>query len=218
MVATISPALKIPPLENGDKLTRREFERRYTNMPHVKKAELIEGRVFMSSPLRLKAHGKPHAHIITWLGVYQASYSNVGIADNATLRLDSDNEVQPDVILRLEKGGKSRITNDDYLEGAPEFIAEIAASSASYDLDEKFKVYRRNQVQEYLVWQVYDEKLDWFRLQEGEYIKIQPNQDGIICSEIFSGLWLDYQALLSGNIAQVLKVLQQGLSINKPAF
>ena len=33
---------RIPPLESGDRLSRHEFERRYTAMPHIKKAELIE--------------------------------------------------------------------------------------------------------------------------------------------------------------------------------
>ena len=40
----------VAPLENGDRLTRAEFERRYDAMPHVKKAELIEGEVYMPSP------------------------------------------------------------------------------------------------------------------------------------------------------------------------
>ena len=46
----------ILPLENGDRLTRKEFERRYALMSHVKKAELIEGVVYMSSPIRV-THG-----------------------------------------------------------------------------------------------------------------------------------------------------------------
>jgi hypothetical protein len=36
----------LPPLENGDRLNCYEFERRYNAMPHVKKAELIEGVVY----------------------------------------------------------------------------------------------------------------------------------------------------------------------------
>ncbi len=207
-----SPPLTILPLENGDKLTRQEFERRYQNMPNVKKAELIEGIVYMASPLRIKSHGEPHAYIMGWLVNYVAATPNVGLADNATVLLDADNEPQPDALLRLEKGGQSRINEDDYVEGAPELIVEIAASTASYDLHEKLKVYRRNQVQEYLVWRVYDGEFDWFRLNsEGKYIQLKPNSEGIICSQVFSGLWLDKTALLTGNLAQVLTVLQQGL-------
>lgn len=48
----IASTLTLPPLENGDKLTRIEFERRYHAMPQLKKAELIEGIVYMASPLQ----------------------------------------------------------------------------------------------------------------------------------------------------------------------
>ena len=49
----------VPPLENGDRLTRDEFERRYEAMPHLKKAELIEGVVYVPSPVRYRHHGAP---------------------------------------------------------------------------------------------------------------------------------------------------------------
>lgn len=55
------------------------------------------------------------------------------------------------------------------IEGPPELIGGIAASSASYDLYDKLNVYRRNGVQEYIVWRVYEEGLDWFQLKEGAY-------------------------------------------------
>jgi Uma2 family endonuclease len=203
-----SPPIAIPPLENGDKLLGAEFERRYQAMPHIKKAELIEGIVYMASPLRIKSHAEPHAHIITWLGVYIASQPGIGLADNATVRLDEENEPQPDVLLRIESGGQSRISADDYVEGAPELIVEIAASTASIDLHKKLEVYRCHQVQEYLVWRVQEGELDWFRLNQGKYIKLTENADGIICSEVFPGLCLDKSALLAGNLAKVLAVLQ----------
>ncbi|WP_107806653.1 Uma2 family endonuclease [Nodularia spumigena] len=208
----MSPILTIPPLENGDKLTRHEFERRYHAMPNLKKAELIEGVVYVASPVRAKQHGKPHARIMTWLGTYEAATPGVEALDNTTVLLDTDNEPQPDALLRIEIGGQSRINKDDYVEGAPELIVEIAASSASYDLHEKLKVYRRNQVQEYLIWRVYDHQFDWFRLQQGEYIQLQPNADNIICSQIFPGLWLDKTALLGGDLGKVLTIVQQGLA------
>ncbi|WP_124976355.1 Uma2 family endonuclease [Aphanothece sacrum] len=117
-----------------------------------------------------------------------------------------------DALLRIEKGGQSIISEDDYVEGAPELIVEIAASKVSIDLNDKMKAYRRNQVQEYLVWRVYDNEFDWFRLREGKYIKLEPDENGVIKSEIYSGLWLDINALLIGNLARVLEVLQQGLA------
>ncbi|MGB7442661.1 MAG: Uma2 family endonuclease [Coleofasciculaceae cyanobacterium] len=194
---TLSPI--IPRLENGDKLNRPEFERRYSAMPNLKKAELIEGIVYMASPLRIKNHGNPHARIITWLGNYWSATPGIELGDNATVRLDLDNEPQPDALLRIEIGGQSTISEDGYVEGTPELIVEIAASTASIDLHKKRNVYRRNGVQEYLVWRVDDAEFDWFRLNSGEYIQLEPNSDGIICSQIFPGLWLDKTALLVGN-------------------
>ena len=208
----VRPPSMLPPLENGDRLTRAEFERRYTAMPHVKKAELIEGVTYMASPLRAKAHGNPHARIMAWLGAYWAATPGVELLDNATVRLDADNELQPDALLRLDVNGQSTISDDDYVEGAPELIVEIAASSASIDLHQKLNAYRRNQVQEYLVWRVYDAELDWFCLRAGKYTRFGMTGANILCSAIFPGLWLDPAALLAGNLATVLAVLQQGLA------
>ncbi len=202
----------IIPLENGDRLTRREFERRYHAMPQTKKAELIEGIVYMASPLRAKAHGKPHARIMGWLIAYEAATPGAEALDNPTVRLDADNEPQPDGLLRLEQGGKSSISEDDYVEGAPELVVEIAASSASLDLGEKLNVYRRNQVQEYLVWRVYDQEIDWFHLQDSQYARLTPDRAGILRSIVFPGLWLNRTALLDENLAQVLQTLHQGIA------
>lgn len=205
----------IPPLEGGDHLSRDEFERRYHAASHIKKAELIEGVVYVASPVRSKSHGQPHGRLVTWLGVYEAATPGVELNDNATVRLDLDNEPQPDALLRISVGGQSRITSDDYIEGAPEFIAEVAASSAAYDLHDKKRAYRRNSVQEYLVWQVFEQKLDWFRLQDGNYVSLQPDVNGVVYSSVFPGLWLAVSALLVGNMAEVLAVLQEGLNSPK---
>lgn len=206
----------VPPLENGDRLTRAEFERRYEAMPHIKKAELIEGEVHMPSPVHHQSHGKPHAHIIGWLAAYCAATPGVDMSDNATLRLDLDNEFQPDALLRIEPkaGGHSRISEDDYVEGAAELIVEVAASSAAIDLHTKKSVYRRNGVQEYLVWQIYDRRVDWFELREGDYVPLRPleAEPGVLRSRVFPGLWLDVAALLAGDLAGVLARLQQGLA------
>ncbi len=202
------------PLANGDRLTRAEFERRYEAMPAVKKAELINGVVYMGSPVRFSAHGLPHVLLLTWLGTYSAFTPGVLCADNATVRLGADSELQPDALLRLEPemGGTSRISADDYVEGAPELVAEIAASSTSYDMHDKMDVYRRSGVQEYLVWRVYDEQLDWFALHNGAYIRLLPDAASAISSALFPGLRLLPAALLAGNAAQVVTELQKGLA------
>ena len=211
-VEEIAPKNTVPPLENGDRLTQAEFERRYDAMPHLKKAELIEGIVYMASPLRIREHGNPHARIITWLGTYWSATPGIELGDNTTVRLDADNEPQPDALLRIEVGGQSHINEDGYVEGAPELIAEVAASSVSIDVHDKLNVYRCNQVQEYIVWRFQDGELDWFRLTEGEYIPLDFNSQGMIKSEVFPGLWLDKEALLAGNLAKVIEIVQQGLT------
>ena len=201
----------IPPLENGDRLTRYEFERRYAAMPHLKKAELVEGVVYMPAALRFRSHGQPHANIIGWLWFYAIATRKVELGDNPTVRLDLDNAPQPDAVLLID-GGQAKISEDDYVEGAPELIVEIAASSAAYDLYDKKRAYRRNGVREYLVWRVYDRQLDWFSLEAGEYNLLAPDAKGVVRSQVFPGLWLATSQLLSGKMNEVLAVLQQGLN------
>jgi Uma2 family endonuclease len=208
-----------PPLESGDRLTRAEFERRYHLMPRNVKAELIEGVVYMASPVRATSHGRPHGLVMTWLGLYAAATPGVELFDNTTVRLDIDNEVQPGALLRIDeaRGGHSRISSDDYLEGAPELIVEIAGSSAAYDLHDKLQVYRRNGVEEYVVWTMHPRQVAWFRLREGVYVPLQPGTDGIIRSEVFPGLRLAVAALLARELPAVLGVLQDGLKSDEHA-
>jgi Uma2 family endonuclease len=204
----------LPPLENGDRLTRAEFERRYDAMPGVKKAELIEGVVYMPSPVRLRRHGEPHAQILVWLGSYQALTKGVLAADNASARLDLDNEPQPDALLMIdpERGGQARISDDDYVEGAPELVVEVGSSTIGIDLNLKLHVYRRSGVREYVVWRVQDRKIDWFVLRDGEFILLDPDEKGHYRSTTFPGLWLDATALVAGDMAKVLDVVRQGLA------
>jgi Uma2 family endonuclease len=204
----------IPALESGDRLTRVEFERRYNAMPNVKKAELIEGVVYVASPLRFEPHAEPHGDLMIWLGNYKVATPGVRLGDNPTVRLDLDNEPQPDAILLIDAtcGGQSHLDVDGYVEGAPELVAEVAASSATKDLYDKKRAYRRNGIQEYIVWQVFESTVSWFSLQDGEYVVLTPDAAGIIKSQVFPGLWLDVPALVAGNMQQVLTVLQKGLS------
>lgn len=211
---TPSQPWTIPPLENGDKLTRYEFERRYNATPNLKKAELTEGIVYiMPAALRFRSHGQPHGWILTWLGTYEAATSGVALGVEPTIRLDLDNEPQPDAVLLIEPeaGGQTRLSEDDYIEGAPELVVEIAASSAAIDLHGKKQAYRRNGVKEYIVWQVLDQKLTWFSLEQGEYLELVPDNEGILQSRVFPGLWLAATEVLAGNMQGVLKVLQAGL-------
>jgi Uma2 family endonuclease len=200
----------VPSLESGDRLSRIEFERRYAAHPEILKAELIEGVVYVASPVRVRLHGAPHSRIIGWLIYYQAVTPDVNVADNSTLRLDLDNEPQPDVAVWLE-GGNAFVGEDDYLRGAPELIVEVAGSSAAIDLYDKLIAYRRNDVQEYLVLLTHEQAIRWYRFQGGESTLIEPGEDGILRSQVFPGLWLHGQRFWEGDLAGVLAVLQQGI-------
>ena len=208
-----SPFGRIPPLENGDHLSASEFLRRYQAMPELNKAELINGIVYLGGPVRFELHGEPHGLASFWLGTYSIGTPGVQAANRSTTRLDADNVAQPDCLLRLlpECGGQSRLDEKGYLQGAPELAVEVAASTASLDAREKLACYRRAGVREYLLWHTEDEALDWFVLEDDDYRPLAPAPDGTLRSKTFPGLWLDPQALLTGDGAKLMAKLQEGL-------
>jgi hypothetical protein len=204
----------IPPLQAGDRLTRAEFERRYDAMPDLKKAELIEGVVHMPSPVRAEQHGDRHADLIGWLTAYRANTPGVRVSADASVRLDADNEPQPDALMYIQEGfgGQARIDAEGYLAGGPELVAEIAASTVRIALNEKLRVYRDNNVREYVVWRVEERAIDWFVLRQGQYDRLALTSAGLYQSECFPGLWLDPAALMAFDLARVLQIVQQGLA------
>ena len=204
----------VPPLENGAHLSAREFLRRFEAMPELKKAELINGIVYMGTAVRYDQHGKQDALTETMLGVYALATPGVEHATNSTARLGPDDVPQPDALLRIvpECGGQSRLDAKGYLLGAPELVVEIAASSVSIDLHEKFSSYRRARVREYLVWRAKDRQFSGWMLDEDEYLPLEPDANGILRSRAFPGLWLDVPALLNGDGAKAVATLQNGLA------
>jgi len=203
-----------PPLEPGDHLSREEFERRYDAMPGLKKAELLEGIVYMASPVRWNRHARPHVAVLNWLGSYEARTPGVQVGDNASIRLAGPTMPQPDAVMIIEPGrrGRATLSEDDYIEGAPELIVEVAASTASIDLNTKLRVYRQNGVPEYVVWRVLDSAIDWFILRQSQYDRLRPGSDGIYRSEVFPGLWLDPAALTAFDLARTEDVVRLGIA------
>ena len=196
-------------LEAGDNLTREEFHRRYLARPDIKKAELINGVVYVPSPVRFDRHSQQHFLVVGWLAMYVALTPDVQPGgDNATLFLEGGHEVQPDAFLWRPEAGGAYLNEDGYLVGAPQLVVEVAASSASYDLHQKKEAYRRNGVREYVVWRVLDKAIDWFRLQDGQYVLIEPDADSLVESEQFPSLRLHVPSMLSGDLAAVLARLQ----------
>jgi hypothetical protein len=202
----------IPALHNGDRLDADEFMRRYSAMPEEVRAELIEGVVYMASPVSLY-HGNPHADVIGWFYVYRVATPGVDSAVDTTVRLDARNVPQPDAVLYVlpDFGGRVRISDDGYVEGPAELAVEISTSSVSYDLGPKMSAYAGNGIREYVVWRTEDAAISWFVLRNGAYTALPPGPDGIHRSEAFPGLWLDTAAMVARDAVRVNAVLQEGL-------
>lgn len=202
----------MPPLRHGDHLTAEEFWRRYEAMPQVNKAELIEGIVYMPSPVSYDEHGSQQFTLIWLLGIYRFATAGIMGGDNTTVRLDyGANVPQPDACLWIV-GGQCRVEKDGYLRGGPDLVAEVASSSVSYDLHEKFGVYERNGVREYIVWRVQDQAVDWFSLRQGKYRRLRLTAEGIVKSKALPGLWLDAAALVQSDLQRLVDVLNQGIA------
>jgi Uma2 family endonuclease len=208
----------IPPLVAGDHLSRAEFERRYEAMPHVKKAELVEGVVYMPSPVSVH-HGRPHAIVMGWLLTYVAATPGTELLDNTSLRIEARSELQPDAMLLLDeaRGGACRVEKDGFMAGSPEFVVEVAASSAAYDMHSKLRVYQRNGVQEYLALLTYEQHAIWHILAVGKYAPMRLGDDGVLRSQVFPGLWLDPQKLWSNDVSGLLTVLREGVRSSEHA-
>lgn len=200
----------IPHLMNGDHLTSPEFLRRYEAMPDLKKAELIEGTVYMPPPVSADSHGEPDTILQFWLNSYVLEHPELRCYGNSTLLLDTDNTPQPDIILcsAPRKGGRVWLNEKSWLCGAPELVCEVAASSASIDLHHKLHAYRRNGIQEYLVWTTQEKRVRWFQLVQGDYREMK-ERAGRLESIVFPGLVLEVKALLKLDRRQLVAALQK---------
>ncbi|HJZ90085.1 MAG TPA: Uma2 family endonuclease [Gemmataceae bacterium] len=211
MSATLQRAARTTPaLYNGDRMTQREFHRVYERMPEDVRAELIEGVVYMASPLSVH-HGDVHCLLATLLGMYAMATTGVRPTDNATTILGEDDEPQPDLSLRIlpEYGGQTR-TQDNYIAGAPELIVEVAHSSRAIDLHAKRRAYARHGGIEYLVADLEDARLHWIDLRTDQDLTADP--DGVCRMHTFPGLWMDGPALFAYNVARLTATLNAGLA------
>ncbi|MCB0117087.1 MAG: Uma2 family endonuclease [Caldilineaceae bacterium] len=201
-----------PPLQSGDRLGVAEFHQRYAQHPSIKKAELVEGVVYVSSPV-YTSHSKPHAQLVFWAGLYLAGTPSVQMGDNQSVRLDNDNEVQPDICLWQDNsvGKQISVTQKGLLLGSPDLVIEVAASSAAYDLHQKLRVYQRSGVREYLVFVAYEQEARWFHLVDGEFQPITADDEGVLRSRLFPGLWIHPDHVWQNDFAAMQTLLQAGL-------
>jgi Uma2 family endonuclease len=205
----------LPLLEQGDHLDQKTFHERYEAMPNVKKAELIQGMVFMGAAA-LRQHSRMHSILVRWLGAYEDQTPGVETLVELTAILGPESEPQPDIcmIVLPEKGGQMQPSKDyeDYLEGPPELVVEVASSTESYDLHLKKADYERQGVREYLVVALRQRRIFWFVNRNGAFQELALAQDGFLKSEIFPGLWLDPAALFEKKVRRVLEVAALGLA------
>ena len=214
-MATVSELAALPPeereLHTGDRMTRAEFHRIYERTPEHFRAELIGGIVYVASPLK-RRHGTNHLPLGGLFFAYEGETPGVESGDNTTILLGDEGEPQPDLYLRIlpEHGGQSRTTPDDYVEGAPELLAEIAHSSRAIDLHAKRDDYTRYGVREYLVLCLRERRLRWFDLAAGR--ELDADADGVYRIRVFPGLWIDGEALLARDYRRLTATLGHGLA------
>lgn len=201
------------PVEAGDHLDQKAFHAWYQGMSASTRAELVEGVVYLPSPLRAP-HGRIHSQLMGWLLEYQDATPGVDLLDNATVILGDDSEVQPDACLLIPKshGGQAGESEDQYIVGAPELVAEVALSSRSYDLHSKRRAYEKAGVQEYLVLVVAEQQAIWFVREDDKFNSMPAGDDEIFRSRVLGGLWLDPRALFQADRARVREVGRAGFA------
>ena len=205
---TAEYSASVPTLCSGDVLDAVEFQRRYEAAPETINAERINGKVYLMAALRAARHGDPHALLAGWLFHYALAAPELTVSDNASIRLDADNDPQPDLCLR-RTGGATRLV-DDYIQGPPELIVEIAGSSASYDFGEKRNVYQAAGVGEYIVFETFEGRIEWWHNSSGGFVDV-PLAEEVYQSQVFPGLWLDARALRAGDDVGLIATLQRGM-------
>ncbi len=216
-------------LREGDRLTSDEFMRRYEETPEGFRAELISGVVAVNRwfergpdgverivpPITALYHGRPHT--IALFAIAHYSFATEGVRGSAAVTVilsPIDSVAEPDALLRIDNewDGSCHHGVDDFLHGPPELVVEIADTTAERDRGPKFDMYRRCGVQEYLVWSTREKRIEWFHHEDGEYVPLSADTDGILKSRVFPGLWLDPAAMIAGDMAKVLAVVQQGIA------
>ncbi len=197
-------------LVEGQRLDQPTFHAIYEAMPPNTRAELIDGVVYMPSPVGM-SHGMAHIPILVWLAYYKEKTPGVQVMDNATTILGWKSEPQPDGLLRImpECGGRTW-DKGEYVHGAPELIVEVAKTSRYVDLGPKLDDYQQAGVLEYVVHAMDPDEIFWFGQEQGVLVQRPIGNDGFYHSTVFPGLWLDPQALLTENTQRLRTVLDLG--------
>ncbi|MBM3738395.1 MAG: Uma2 family endonuclease [Acidobacteria bacterium] len=203
------PIALADPLVTGQHMDLEEFVRRWDALPDLKNAELIDGVVYVASPVG-PSHGTPDIILHTWMCTYSLKTPGVEAVCNTSCEV-SGSMPQPDSALRIlpEYGGRTR-TGRSWIDGPPDLIVEVSDSSVRKDLGPKRALYERSRVSEYITYEVATGRLTWRWLGPGGiYRVLKPEPDGSIRSRIFPGLWLDPKAIATNQ--SPLPMLAKGM-------
>ncbi|MDX1981121.1 MAG: Uma2 family endonuclease [Bryobacteraceae bacterium] len=198
------------PLYPGQRLSREEFLRRWGVLPDLKRAELIDGLVYMPSPVSAD-RGSHDTTMIGWLMTYASATPGCKAGNNRTwFMLESAPQPDADLCILPECGGQSG-RMDKYCAGAPELVVEVAVSTPGYDLGAKLALYQRAGVREYITVALEARRVIWRERAGDSFSPVPPDPDGILRSRVFPGLWLDPEAALADDGARALAVLRRGI-------
>jgi Uma2 family endonuclease len=207
----LSPTVRPPGLVTGERLTVEEFLRRWEELPDLKNAELIDGVVYVSSPVSLN-HGSLDILIHWWLAHYAHATPGCKGGSNSTW-LMSGSAPQPDAYLRILPSHGGQSGNEGPLgAGAPELAVEICVTSTEVDFGPKLALYQLAGVWEYITVEQFGQRMIWRVLENGAYVAQTLPADGIVRSRVFPGLWLDLAAFWADDGAKMLAVLNAGLA------
>ena len=182
-------------LVEGQRLDQSMFHALYEAMPPGTRAELIDGVVYMPSPVGIE-HGLAHVSVIMWLGYYAEQTPGVQVLDNATTILGLKSEPQPDGLLRILPECDGRTQNKKgFIHGPPELVVEVAKTTRYVDLGPKLADYQNAGVLEYVVHAIDPDEIFWYAQEQGVLVQRPISGDGLYRSTVFPGLWLDPRAL-----------------------
>jgi Uma2 family endonuclease len=175
-------------LAEGQHLDQPTFHSLYEAMPPGTRAELINGVVYMPSPVGL-AHGIALVPVIVWLDYYAEQTPGLQVMYNATTIPGWKSEPQPDGLLRIlpEYGGQTR-DEKGFVHGAPELVVEVAKATRYVDLGPELADYEHAGVREYVVHASDPDEIVWFGLVQGIFVQRLLGGDGLYRSTVVPGL------------------------------
>ena len=205
-----------PLLSPGDHMTLEEFLDRWNQMPDLKRAELIEGTVYMPSPVSLR-HMSLDSRVQGLCSLYAMQTRGLQAGTNGTWLMAKSSAPQPDcsICILPEFGGRLTV-KDGLASGTPEFVAEVCHSSRAYDLGPKLALYQSAGVDEYLAVLVEGRRFEWRVLVNGSYELLTPDA-GVYRSRTLPGLWIDSTAFWNDDSPVLLQTLEQGLASQEHA-